>query len=145
MQTRKQLMLMGALLASIASASAQSVWTPQNCGTKETLSSVVWTGTRLVTAGFNGVIFTSSDGMTWSPPDSLGNIYYLAWTGTRLVGVGFLNITAVSSDGLTWTKGSTGVLKSMHDIICAMATFTPPPMRRPGPRSLPASPCPCSA
>jgi hypothetical protein len=87
-------------------------WTPQTPGTTNSLRSVIWTGTQLVTMGDGGTILTSLNGVTWTSRTS-GTTYPLnsvTWTGNQLVAVGGVNPVGGSSniltspDGVTWTS-----------------------------------------
>ena len=78
------------------------------------LKAAVWTGNIFVVTGARGLVFTSSDGVSWATAE-LGdkiNIVSMEWNGERLVAVGGLTHTetqaggliATSKDGLVWDQ-----------------------------------------
>ena len=75
-----------------------------------TLNAVAWSqnGSQFVTAGSNGIVRTSPDGVTWTSRNSNGtgsNYFVLVNTaGNRWVIGGSDGWTFDSTDGVTWTK-----------------------------------------
>jgi hypothetical protein len=71
-------------------------------------------GERLVAVGDNGVVVTSSNGVTWSNvfsatrPNPAGNrnLNAVTWGGRRFVAVGRDGTVLVSSNGLDWASAS---------------------------------------
>jgi len=100
-------------------------WTSRSLGTgvSYALSSVTWTGSKLVAVGLNnlsgaGALLTSSDGITWTSP-SLSvseGLSSVIWTGNQLVAVGGGGIILTSSDGTTWTIRSSGVQSDLNSV-----------------------------
>lgn len=71
---------------------------------------VVHTGSRFVALGANGAsqpsVWTSDDGMAWTPRSS-GTGYGLAavaWTGSAFVAAGGSGLVLRSPDGVSWTR-----------------------------------------
>lgn len=79
---------------------------------------MVWTGSQFVAVGllgFDGIIATSPDGLTWTHrtvPTPSRSLAGLAWSGTRLVAVGDNGTALTSPDGVAWTLQATGATLS---------------------------------
>ncbi|HKP97917.1 MAG TPA: hypothetical protein VJ385_19430 [Fibrobacteria bacterium] len=103
----------GAGSAVIVTSPDGATWTPRNSGISgadKLLDDVVWTGGKLVAAGYPGLIVTSPDGETWTARESgtVQTLSSLAWTGTQVVAVGDTGTILTSPDGETWTKRTSG-------------------------------------
>lgn len=73
--------------------------------TDESLSGVVWSGTRFVAVGSKGTIVHSSDGVSWMTAGhsaTRNELRGVAWNGTRFVAVGASGTMVHSRDGDTW-------------------------------------------
>ncbi len=99
-------------LSAAVSLEAQTYginWNNGNLTATLDLRDVVWTGTRFVAAGYNGKIFTSSNGTSWtsrSTPLGLSeHLFGIAYDGSNtLVAVGRDRLIICSEDGGTsWT------------------------------------------
>lgn len=94
------------------------------------ISSIVWTGTKFVGVTYQGIIWISIDGITWTSNTNARTAtgyvdstpyYYIVWDGTKLVvmrqsAYGNYSSTdldannawaATSTDGVTWTSNTT--------------------------------------
>jgi hypothetical protein len=96
-----------------------------------TLRAVTWSGTQYLAAGtvdvvgstscqVYGGIFTSPDGVTWTPRASCGDFpsYLLtgaAWSGSSFAVVGG-SALLTSPDGVTWTTHPEGAGRSLHRV-----------------------------
>lgn len=89
-------------------------WTEYCTGISQAITGIAWNGTTYVAVGgdiwqtVNGVLLTSTDGMTWTKRLELEqgkSLTRVAWTGERFVTIGG-NYTEgaifTSTDGLTW-------------------------------------------
>jgi len=85
--------------------------TSRMSGTTNSLWGVAWSGTQFVAVGDNGIILTSTDGITWTSRTS-GTTQHLfggvAWSGTQFVAVGISGIILTSPDGIVWTTRTSG-------------------------------------
>ena len=88
-------------------------WASRNSGITTNLWGITWTGSRLVAVGGeaseagNGVILTSTDGLSWinrTPASSLGTLTDVTWTGSQLVAVGGKGLILTSPNGIDWTS-----------------------------------------
>lgn len=79
-------------------------WTKRDSPTKQSLTSVVWTGSFFTAAGTQ--IVTSPDGIVWTlqPQDFPVNILGMTWTGANLLAVGRSRFTYSSKDGSHWSR-----------------------------------------
>ncbi len=79
--------------------------------TGNSIASVVWTGDKIVAAGYAGTIMTSVDGKEWTIQESgtRENIYDVEWAGNRLIAVGENGIILLSEDGENWNAEYNGV------------------------------------
>jgi hypothetical protein len=119
-----QLVAVGANGEVLTSQDGRS-WASRNSGTTTDLTAVTWTGSVLVAVGgkqsptedglsqvgTNGIILTSSDGISWidqTPGSPLGLIRDVAWTGSQLVAVGSSGLVITSPDGIQWTTQDSG-------------------------------------
>jgi photosystem II stability/assembly factor-like uncharacterized protein len=60
-----------------------------------------------VIVGYNGIIFTSQDGFTWTKQSTGTNAYAfknIVYTNNLFVAVKYGGIILTSPDGITWTK-----------------------------------------
>ena len=94
------------------------------------ISSIVWTGTKFVGVTYQGIIWISVDGITWTSNTNARTAtgyvdgtpyYYIVWDGTKLVVMRQSNYgnfsstdlaannawAATSTDGVTWTSNTT--------------------------------------
>ncbi len=98
-------------------------FTQRTSGTTKNFNGITSSDTLAVAVGDNGVISTSSDGITWTNQVILpsGNLYFtgVAWNGTQFTAVGldynfslgaegaFVGVIYTSPNGTTWTKRHT--------------------------------------
>lgn len=80
-------------------------WTKRQSGTLSGLISVASGNGKIVIAGNNGVILTSSDGMAWTLLNVGRNVAlnHVIWTGKQFITVGDSGTIATSADGEHWT------------------------------------------
>lgn len=128
MRIFKRLIVAVSLLAGLWSAAgAQQVWTLRNPITQQkTLNAMVWTGSKFVAVGIDGVIVTSTDGLTWQNETSGINVtlYAVAWTGSRLFAVGKTGSVYTSTNGSSWapTTGGTGTSSDLYGVASLNGT-----------------------
>jgi len=86
-------------------AFCQSVWTKQNSGDTNTLTSVAWSGKIIVAVGGGGTILTSLDGISWATQNSgtTGGLNSVIWADSQFVAVGDYGTVLTSPNGLAWT------------------------------------------
>jgi hypothetical protein len=106
-----------------------STWTlrtPTDSGS--VLTSVSWVGGRLLATGYRflvgstriGVIWTSSDGVSWTKRDLSGvdKIKSMAWTGSQIVAVGGGGLIWKSNDGgANWIQEESGTTRSLNSVV----------------------------
>jgi len=95
-------------------------WTVQSpLPTGSNLKSAVWTGSRLVTAGSEGTILSTQDGVSWMDLGLKGNQYlkHITWTGKQLIAAGDSGKFYLSADGTDWTVIYSGINKTINDIV----------------------------
>jgi hypothetical protein len=100
-------------------------WERVYVGPPEGLTSLAYNDSIMVVVasntgkGFNGIIYNSSDGHSWSYNPYVaknGGFRSITWTGTRFVAVGIWDSVHVSNDGIKWSSrplGFTAVLQSV--------------------------------
>jgi len=80
-----------------------------------------------VTVGDNGVILTSSDGISWTKRTSgtTKNLYGVTYGNSTFVTVGDNGTILTSSDGTTWTnkRTSSGTTKNLYGVTYGNSTF----------------------
>ena len=95
------------------------VWSLVSSHTSYDLNCIVWNGTVFLVVGNNGIISSSTDGLTWSSYGNgitTANLYGICWTGTQFVAVG-ANGTAISSiDGFNWKAFATGITTDLLSV-----------------------------
>jgi photosystem II stability/assembly factor-like uncharacterized protein len=78
-------------------------WTIRPTGCSSMLSSITWTGSKLVATGYNeDVVLTSENGISWTTQNK-PDLDYVNWIDSKLVGVGFDDLY-FSEDGENWVK-----------------------------------------
>jgi len=80
-----------------------------------------------VTVGDNGIILTSSDGISWTKRTSgtTKNLYGVTYGNSTFVTVGDNGTILTSSDGTTWTnkRTSSGTTKNLYGVTYGNSTF----------------------
>ena len=80
-----------------------------------------------VTVGDNGIILTSSDGVTWDNRISVttNNLYGVTYGNSTFVTVGDNGTILTSSDGTTWTnkRTSSGTTKNLYGVTYGNGLF----------------------
>lgn len=81
------------------------------------IQDVVWTGSRYVAVGWNGLLATSEDGKTWNAKSALtdDHLTRLAWNGTKMVAISSRAIHT-SEDGLNWNT-RTLPAENLYDLV----------------------------
>jgi hypothetical protein len=102
-------------------------WTARTFGAG-VLESVIWSGTQFVAVGlvgFNGIIFTSPDGVTWTSQtaSNASSLFGVTWSGTQFVAVGDGGTILTSPDGVTWTKQTSGTGNRLSGITWSGTQF----------------------
>jgi len=100
-------------------------WKKQSSGTDLSLTSVVWDETQFVAVGHNGLILTSTDGVSWREESSginsmLTAITYAKGLSPKLI-IGGEGVIITSNDGTNWAVSVGGKNKtfSMNNLIWA--------------------------
>ncbi|MBN1759062.1 MAG: hypothetical protein JW863_12130 [Chitinispirillaceae bacterium] len=77
---------------------------PPDPVTTNQLYSVAWDGKKIVVVGDNGIVLTSTDGITWEKQISNTGAWLssIAWTGNRFFAVGEGGVIVFSPDGMGW-------------------------------------------
>ncbi|MEW8627026.1 MAG: hypothetical protein AB2551_14830 [Candidatus Thiodiazotropha sp.] len=77
---------------------------PQAFGIEPQPQQVVWTGDQLVAVGSEGLVITSSDGISWTVQDSGTTqlLTSLTWTGAKLIATQHTGTVHTSYDGVSW-------------------------------------------
>jgi len=85
-------------------------WAGQQLAGNPNLEAIAWNGSRYVTVGLDGALYTSEDGDNWQAADAgtERHLLALAWGGGRFVTAGFEGYLAESTDGLTWRPLASG-------------------------------------
>ena len=103
-----------------------------------TCTCLAWNGLIWVAGGLAAIttggssIATSTDGISWTPRDSLvmtGQVYGVAWNGSLWVIVGTpssaasgANVVATSPDGITWTGRGSWLTQTTNQVQARCAT-----------------------
>jgi len=89
-------------------------WTQRAFGSG-VLRGLAWSGTRFAAAGLTGTtgdLFTSPDGLTWTPQaipaGTNTDLAAITWAGTQFVAVGDQGTVVTSPDGTAWTRRASG-------------------------------------
>ncbi|MFT5410789.1 MAG: hypothetical protein ACI9NC_003522 [Verrucomicrobiales bacterium] len=103
------LAVFSALLVGVACA--QSSWIGQTTGTNKALRGVAYDGIRFVCVADDGIIITSTDGVTWTAASSgtTNSLRSVASAPTLWVAAGESGSILTSPDGITWTTQTTPV------------------------------------
>lgn len=116
--------------ASLTVTAVGASWNVGAAGTSSVLTGVAWSGSQLVAVGANAVIFTSPDGLSWTPRSSstptTETLRAAAWSGTTWVIVGGTNgpVILTSPDGVTWTsRSSPAVLYPLQTVTYGGGQF----------------------
>lgn len=88
---------------------AQSSWVEQTTGTNKTLRGIAFDGTSFVCVADDGIIITSTDGVTWNTSSSgtTTNLRSVTFSPTLWVAAGESGTIVTSPDGTTWTTQTT--------------------------------------
>jgi hypothetical protein len=87
-------------------------WAVQNLGCPELLRGVGWNGSLWVAVGIYGIIFTSTDGLSWTQTVPLNtskpDLWEVEWDATsgEWYAVGEAGVVRASSNGTSWTNVS---------------------------------------
>ena len=78
-----------------------------------------------VTVGDNGIILTSSDGISWTKRTSVttNNLYGVTYGNSTFVTVGNNGTILVSSNGTTWTSRNSGTINNLSGVTYVNSTF----------------------
>ena len=78
-----------------------------------------------VTVGDNGIILTSSDGISWTKRTSgtTKNLYGVTYGNSTFVTVGDNGTILTSSDGTTWTSRTSNTSKDLYGVTYGNNTF----------------------
>jgi hypothetical protein len=70
-------------------------------------------------------IFTSPDGVTWTPRNSgtSNTLLGIAWSGTQFVAIGIGGAILTSFDGQTWSPQNSGTTFSLNGISWSGTQF----------------------
>lgn len=83
-----------------------------------TFQDVAFGGGIFARVGFDGLIATSSDGVTWTDRDSgsTEDLNSIAYSGDRFVAVGDSGTVLISDDGVTWNLHDAGTNASLKNV-----------------------------
>ena len=135
----------GYLSVVIITSSDGITWTPRSPGTTNPISAVAYGNgifvavantpppmgfnpsssvQHVTSSGFDAIILTSSDGVTWTPQSSSGASFLsdVAYGDGLFVAVGGFNILT-SPDGIIWTPQSSGSANSLSGITHGNGIF----------------------
>lgn len=86
--------------------------------TESAIFGIAWAGTQFATVGYDGIILTSSDGISWTGRTSgtSASLSGITWSGTQFAAVGEDGIILTSSDGITWTARTSGTTNQFSGI-----------------------------
>jgi len=78
-----------------------------------------------VTVGDNGIILTSSDGISWTKRTSgtTKNLYGVTYGNSTFVTVGDNGTILTSSDGTSWTKRTSGTSEHLYEVTYGDGLF----------------------
>ncbi len=84
-----------------------------------TTNNVITTNYRLVAAGDNGQLISSTDGMTWQATSlpSRRNLNHLVSVTGQIVAVGSAGAVALSADGLQWSESSSVTTSDLWTVV----------------------------
>lgn len=113
---------------SIVTASGPSTWAVRNSGVTENLNDVIHTGKdgEYVAVGDNGILLTSTDGVSWTPSDGS---FGVKWNGVsygdeKLVIVGDSGIIMMTSgNGSNWEIPYSATTMNLNDVAYGNGTF----------------------
>jgi hypothetical protein len=105
-------------------------WTLQTTMAVPSLIKAAWGNNMFfVTSGYTNMIYTSPDGVSWTPrlgPVSDSSLIDIAWSGSQFVAVGdpgqqWTKGTPVytSPDGIAWTKQEPGIYETLLSVVWA--------------------------
>lgn len=105
-----------------------SPWYQQASGTVHYLSTVTWTGTQFLAAGYDGTVLTSPNGTSWTAhniPRPTASLHSAGCTNSLCVVVGSQGVILTSQDGgNTWSDYSlTGSTPDLKAIIWSNTLF----------------------
>jgi hypothetical protein len=101
-------------------------WDRVYVGPPEGLTSLAYNDSIMVVVasnngkGFNGLIYNSSDGHSWSRNPYVaknGGFHSITWTGTRFVAVGIWDSVHVSNDGIKWSSRPLGFTAVLYSVV----------------------------
>jgi hypothetical protein len=97
------------LFPSANNADAQSTWTSRTTGTGKTLRGIHFDGTQFICVADDGVITTSSDGISWSAVSSgtTNSLRGITSSPTLIVASGDQGTILTSTDGTSWSASTT--------------------------------------
>lgn len=107
----------GTKLVGVGDATGTStngiVWVEKASPSKNGFNDITWTGSKFIAIAYPSGIYTSTDGVTWTPPTTPENslpLFAVAWSGTQFCAVGGdpervkTALIYTSPDGVTWTQ-----------------------------------------
>ena len=101
-------------------------WIQRTSGTTEHLQAVACGDGRHVAVGYNGIVVTSPDALTWTPGNigNSDNLVDVAYGKRIFVAVSLQGNIYTSTDfGITWTESNSGVHRPLYGITFGNGTF----------------------
>ncbi|MVM33114.1 hypothetical protein GO755_23940 [Spirosoma sp. HMF4905] len=120
----RNLLLSALFVLCSLSSLAQTTWSPIPLA-DNMLYSVATNGSLFVAVGNNGLIRSSSDGITWTnrPVNFGGYLFSVSYGNGLFVAVGDGGTILTSPNGVTWTARSSGVSSSLRGLTFANGLF----------------------
>lgn len=107
----------GSQLAAVGEATGISTngiaWTEKASPSKNAFNDITWTGSKFVAIAYPSGIYTSVDGVVWTPPAATETpltLFSVTWSGTQFCAVGGdierekTALIYTSPDGVIWTQ-----------------------------------------
>lgn len=111
-----------------APAGGTTTWTQRITQSTGRFNTIAYNGSNLyVAAGQSGVLYTSSDGITWTSRTSgfgANDILKVVFANSIWVAVGYQGVITTSTDGITWTARTANMgTNNIYDVIYENSTW----------------------
>ncbi|NLD99319.1 MAG: hypothetical protein GX640_05545 [Fibrobacter sp.] len=136
-QSKERLVAVGEKGIIMSSSRDGSSWTTCSTGTTVQFKTVAYSdeisGGLFVAAGYSGIVFTSSDGITWTRRNkgyydkfislAAGNGRFVSIRWHENAGNGFADTVWTSTDGVLWEKKRTNTIAELLSIVFGGGKF----------------------